>query len=70
MNRSGPIAAATVLDAFHTRRGLDASRPLLLSVGALAYDGRQDCAGSMLSVGFSKAQLDIGYKPHWFSRSS
>jgi len=21
----------------------------------------------MLSLGFSKAQLDIGYKPHWFS---
>jgi capsule assembly protein Wzi len=40
---------------------------LLLSAGADAYDGRVDYTGSMLSIGFSKAQLDIGYKPHWFS---
>jgi len=40
---------------------------LLVSAGADAYDGRIDYTGSMLSVGFSKAQLDIGYKPHWFS---
>jgi hypothetical protein len=40
---------------------------LLLAAGADAYDGRVDYTGSMLSVGFSKAQLDIGYKPHWFS---
>jgi hypothetical protein len=59
----------------HNRSAWDASiggylQPsdyLLLSVGAVAYDGRQDYTGSMLSVGFSKAQLDIGYKPHWFS---
>jgi hypothetical protein len=40
---------------------------VLLGIGAVAYDGRQDYTGSMLSVGFSKAQLDVGYKPHWFS---
>ena len=39
----------------------------LVSLGADAYDGRIDYTGSMLSLGFSKAQLDIGYKPHWFS---
>ena len=40
---------------------------LLVNVGAVAYDGRQNFTGSYLSLGFSKAQLDIGYKPHWFS---
>jgi hypothetical protein len=39
----------------------------LLSLGAIAYDGHIDYTGSMLSLGFSKAQLDIGYKPHWLS---
>jgi len=46
---------------------LQPSDYLLVGVGAVAYDGREDYTGSMLSVGFSKAQLDIGYKPHWFS---
>jgi hypothetical protein len=59
----------------HNRSAWDASiggylQPsdyLVVSIGAVAYDGRQDYTGSMLSLGFSKAQLDIGYKPHWFS---
>ena len=59
----------------HNRSAWDASiggylQPsdyLLVSIGAVAYDGREGYTGSMLSVGFSKAQLDIGYKPHWFS---
>jgi hypothetical protein len=59
----------------HNRSAWDASvggylQPsdyLLVAVGAVAYDGREEYTGSMLSVGFSKAQLDIGYKPHWFS---
>ena len=67
----------TLPDRFglHNRSAWDASiggylQPsdyLLLSIGAVAYDGREGYTGSMLSVGFSKAQLDIGYKPHWFS---
>lgn len=40
---------------------------LLVNVGGVLYDGRQSFTGSYLSAGFSKAQLDIGYKPHWFS---
>ncbi|MBV9697473.1 MAG: hypothetical protein JO005_11145 [Gammaproteobacteria bacterium] len=40
---------------------------LLVNVGGVAYDGRQNFTGSYLTAGFSKAQLDIGYKPHWFS---
>ncbi len=39
----------------------------LASAGVDAYQGRVDWTGSMLSMGISKAQLDIGYKPHWFS---
>ena len=46
---------------------LQPSDYLLVSIGAVAYDGREEYTGSMLSLGFSKAQLDIGYKPHWFS---
>ncbi|MGB8326723.1 MAG: capsule assembly Wzi family protein, partial [Steroidobacteraceae bacterium] len=43
-------------------------RPYLLaSAGAVAYDGEANPTGSMLSVGFDRAQLDLGYRPHWFS---
>jgi len=60
---------------FHNGSAWDASLGLylqpsdytLVSLGAVAYDGRVDYTGSMLSVGFSKMQLDIGYKPHWLS---
>jgi hypothetical protein len=40
---------------------------LLASAGAIAYSGRTQAAGSMLSVGASWAQLDAGYRPHWLS---
>ena len=46
---------------------LQPSDYLLVNVGGVAYDGRESFTGSYLSVGFSKAQLDFGYKPHWFS---
>jgi hypothetical protein len=49
---------------------LQPSDYVLLSAGVDAYEGRTDWTGSMLSLGFSKAQLDIGYKPHWFSPMS
>jgi hypothetical protein len=39
----------------------------LMNGGVLAYDGRVMPLGSMLSAGFSWAQLDIGYRDHWFS---
>jgi hypothetical protein len=40
---------------------------LLFSGGAVAYQGRTDPTGTMLSLGFNWAQLDIGYRPHWLS---
>jgi hypothetical protein len=40
---------------------------LLASAGVIAYDGRTRPTGSMLSFGFNWAQLDIGYRDHWFS---
>jgi Capsule assembly protein Wzi len=40
---------------------------LLLSGGAVAYQGRTNPTGSMLSLGFNWAQLDIGYRDHWLS---
>lgn len=42
----------------------------LVSVGAVAYDGRIVPSGSMVSVGFSAAQLDLGYRDHWWSPMS
>jgi hypothetical protein len=40
---------------------------LLIDVGAMSYQGKTDFTGSMISLGFSWAQLDLGYRPHWFS---
>ena len=40
---------------------------VLLSGGAVAYKGRSEPTGSMLSLGFNWAQLDIGYRDHWWS---
>ena len=39
----------------------------LASAGAIAYQGRTVPTGSMLSFGFNWAQLDVGYRDHWFS---
>jgi Capsule assembly protein Wzi len=39
----------------------------LASAGAIAYSGRAVPTGSMLSFGFNWAQLDIGYRDHWWS---
>ena len=40
---------------------------VLLSGGAVSYAGRTVPTGSMLSLGFNWAQLDIGYRDHWLS---
>src|SRR5580658_1766417 len=40
---------------------------LLLSGGVLAYSGRTEYTGSVLSIGFNWAQLDVGYRDHWLS---
>ena len=40
---------------------------VLVSGGAIAYKGRTVPTGSMLSLGFNWAQLDIGYRDHWLS---
>jgi Capsule assembly protein Wzi len=39
----------------------------LASAGVIAYQGRSRPTGSMLSVGFNWAQLDVGYRDHWFA---
>ena len=39
----------------------------LASAGAVAYSGRAVPTGSVLSAGFNWAQLDLGYRDHWFS---
>jgi len=39
----------------------------LASAGVVAYSGRTEATGSMLSFGFNWAQLDVGYRDHWFS---
>jgi hypothetical protein len=39
----------------------------LINGGVVAYDGETTPTGSMLSIGFDYAQLDVGYRDHWFS---
>jgi len=39
----------------------------LASAGVIAYSGRTVPTGSVLSAGFNWAQVDIGYRDHWFS---
>lgn len=43
---------------------------LLATVGGVAYQGEATPTGTLLSAGFDWAQLDIGYRDHWFSPSS
>jgi hypothetical protein len=40
---------------------------VLLSAGGVAYDGQAIPTGSLLSMGWDFAQLDIGYREHWLS---
>src|ERR1700722_2598460 len=40
---------------------------LLAAVGGVGYEGRTNFTGSMISLGGSYAQLDIGFKPHCWS---
>ena len=40
---------------------------ILLNVGGVAYQGRSTATGSMLSLGFDWAQIDLGYRDHWWS---
>ncbi len=46
---------------------LQPSDYLLWNVGAVAYAGRVTPTGSVLSLGFSWAQLDLGWRDHWWS---
>jgi hypothetical protein len=39
----------------------------LASGGIIAYEGRTKPTGTVLSMGFNWAQVDIGYRDHWFS---
>lgn len=49
---------------------LQPSDYLLVDVGAVGYEGRTNFTGSMISLGFDWAQLDFGFRPHWFSPMS
>ena len=40
---------------------------MLVNAGGVAYQGRFTPTGSVLSLGFDFAQLDIGYRDHWWS---
>jgi hypothetical protein len=46
---------------------LQPSDYLLVSAGGIAYSGRTQATGSMVSIGTSWAQLDAGYRDHWLS---
>lgn len=40
---------------------------MLLNLGATGFQNQYDPTDSYLSVGFDFAQLDVGYRDHWFS---
>ncbi|HMN45316.1 MAG TPA: capsule assembly Wzi family protein [Povalibacter sp.] len=40
---------------------------LIVNAGGIAYDGEATPTGSFVSAGFDFAQLDIGYRDHWWS---
>jgi len=40
---------------------------MLVSAGGVAYEGRVTPTGSLLSFGWDFAQLDIGWRDHWWS---
>jgi hypothetical protein len=40
---------------------------ILVNAGGIAYDGNATPTGSFLSVGFDWAQLDMGFRDHWYS---
>jgi hypothetical protein len=46
---------------------LQPSNYFLVNIGGVAYDGRQKPTGSFVSMGFEGAQLDIGFRDHWWS---
>ena len=46
---------------------LQPSDYVLVSAGGVAYQGRATATGSMLSLGFDWAQLDVGFRDHWWS---
>jgi hypothetical protein len=40
---------------------------IILNAGGVAFDGDATATGSFISAGFDFAQLDIGYRDHWWS---
>jgi len=40
---------------------------IIVNAGGIAYEGNATPTGSYLSLGFDWAQLDIGFRDHWFS---
>jgi hypothetical protein len=40
---------------------------MLVSLGGVAYDDDAVASGSMVGLGWEYAQLDVGYRAHWFS---
>jgi hypothetical protein len=40
---------------------------VLASAGVVGYQDKVDFTGTLVSLGWSFMQVDIGYRPHWFS---
>ncbi len=40
---------------------------MLVSAGGIVHDGDATPTGSVISLGFDYAQLDVGFRDHWFS---
>ena len=46
---------------------LQPSDYFLVNLGGVAYDGRQKPTGTFVSIGADWAQVDIGWRDHWWS---
>src|SRR5205085_7374766 len=40
---------------------------VMLNLGGVAYEGREVPEGTVLSFGWDKAQVDVGWRSHWLS---
>src|SRR5579863_1658772 len=65
-----PMRHGETTDSHYELAGMAYFQPSdywMVSAGGVAYQDRITPTGSMLSLGFDWAQLDLGYRDHWWS---
>jgi Capsule assembly protein Wzi len=65
-----PLRHGETTDSHYELAGMAYFQPSdywMVSAGGVAYQDRITPTGSMLSLGFDWAQIDLGYRDHWWS---